>query len=103
MNEQNKIEGQEIYLRPITIEDTENIIRWRNSQRVRRNFIYQAQFTKEGHESWMRNKVATGEVVQFIICQKADDRPVGSVYFRDIDPVDKKAEYGIFIGEEDAA
>ena len=30
-------------------------------------------------------------------------RPVGSVYFRDIDHDNKKAEYGIFIGEADAA
>ena len=28
---------------------------------------------------------------------------MGSVYFRDIDTGNKKAEYGIFIGEEDAA
>ena len=30
-------------------------------------------------------------------------QPVGSVYFRDIDHDNKKAEYGIFIGEADAA
>ena len=103
MNKETIIRGQGIFLRPITMEDTEYILRWRNSQRVRKNFIYQAEFTKEGHEAWMRNKVATGEVVQFIICLEEDGRPVGSVYFRDVDPVDKKAEYGIFIGEADAA
>ena len=98
-----RIEGKKIYLRPITMEDTENIVKWRNSDRVRKNFIYQAQFTREGHENWMRTKVVTGEVVQFIICEKENDRPVGSVYFRDIDSDNKKAEYGIFIGEADAA
>lgn len=98
-----RIEGQRIYLRPITMEDTERIVAWRNEERVRRNFIYQAPFTKEGHESWMRTKVANGEVVQFIICEKESDRPVGSVYFRDMDPLNKKAEYGIFIGEADSA
>ena len=35
--------------------------------------------------------------------KKNNDRPVGSVYFRDIDHDNKKAEYGIFIGEADAA
>lgn len=99
----DRIHGKGIYLRPITMEDTEHIVRWRNSQRVRQNFIYQAEFTKEGHEAWMRNKVACGEVIQFIICLEEQDRPVGSVYFRDIDARDKKAEYGIFIGEADAA
>lgn len=100
---ENRIEGRQIYLRPITMEDTELIVKWRNEDRVRRNFIYQALFTKEGHERWMRTKVASGEVVQFIICEKESDRPVGSVYFRDIDALNKKAEYGIFIGEADCA
>lgn len=98
-----RIEGSQIYLRPITMADTNLIVKWRNTERVRSNFIYQALFTKEGHENWMRTKVAAGEVIQFIICEKEKDRPVGSVYFRDIDPENKKAEYGIFIGEADAA
>lgn len=97
------IEGQRIFLRPITMEDTALIVKWRNEERVRSNFIYQALFTKEGHENWMRTKVESGEVVQFIICLKESGRPVGSVYFRDIDPLNKKAEYGIFIGEADCA
>ena len=40
-------------------------------------------------------------MVQFIICLE-DGREIGSVYFRDIDREHKTAEYGIFIGEEDA-
>lgn len=95
-------ENGQIYLRPITMADTDRIVAWRNQERVRRNFLYQKPFTKEGHEEWMRTQVATGRVVQFIIWEKEPDRPVGSVYFRDIDPVNKKAEYGIFIGEADA-
>ena len=98
-----RLEGETIYLRPIAMEDTERIVTWRNQERVRRNFIYQAPFTPQGHEAWMRTKVASGEAVQFIICEKETDRPVGSVYFRDVDPVNRKAEYGIFIGEADAA
>ncbi|MDO4332373.1 MAG: UDP-4-amino-4,6-dideoxy-N-acetyl-beta-L-altrosamine N-acetyltransferase [Eubacteriales bacterium] len=98
-----RIEGQRIYLRPITMEDTERIVAWRNEERVRRNFIYQQPFTKEGHENWMRTKVASGEALQFIICEKESGRPVGSVYFRDMDSLNKKAEYGIFIGEADSA
>ena len=103
MTEQLKIDLGPVYLRPITLEDTENIVKWRNTDRVRKNFIYQKPFTKEGHLAWMRDKVAAGEVVQFILCETEGDRPVGSVYFRDIDSGNKKAEYGIFIGEEDAA
>ncbi len=91
-----------IYLRPMTFEDTELIVSWRNQDAVRRNFIYQELFTREGHEHWIRTMVETGRVVQMIICEAEDGRPVGSVYLRDIDRQHNKAEYGIFIGGEGA-
>ena len=87
-----------IYLREILPEDTGFIISWRNQKEVQKNFIYQETFTREGHENWMRTMVAAGKVAQMIICG-LDGHPLGSVYLRDIDPVHRKAEYGIFIGE----
>ena len=91
-----------IYLRLMTYDDTDLIVKWRNTDSVRKNFIYQALFTRESHENWIRTKIETGQVVQMIICEAEGDRPVGSVYIRDIDHDHHKAEYGIFIGEEAA-
>lgn len=91
-----------IYLRLMTWEDTDLIVAWRNSDAVRKNFIYREPFTRQGHEDWIRNMVETGKVVQTIICDLASDRPLGCVYIRDIDRRHNKAEYGIFIGEPDA-
>ncbi len=91
-----------IYLRLMTPEDTDLIVGWRNSDAVRKNFIYQELFTREGHENWIHTQVETGRVVQTIICDLNGDRPLGSVYIRDIDRQHGKAEYGIFIGEPDA-
>ena len=48
----------------------------------------------------MKNKVYTGSVIKFIILNKVDRCAVGSVYLKDIDYANQKAEYGIFIGEE---
>ncbi|MCH5256703.1 MAG: GNAT family N-acetyltransferase [Lachnospiraceae bacterium] len=92
----------EIYLRNMEVPDTDKIVEWRNKERVRRNFIYQDDFTVEGHLNWIETQVKTGHVVQFIICEKGTDKAVGSVYFRDIDRQKSCAEYGIFIGEDDA-
>ncbi|MBE5852429.1 MAG: GNAT family N-acetyltransferase [Lachnospiraceae bacterium] len=86
----------------MTDEDTDAIVKWRNNPRVRNNFIYQGLFTPEGHRNWIETMVKTGKVIQFIICEKESSRPVGSVYFRDICKEHNKAEYGIFIGEDDA-
>ncbi len=91
-----------IYLRLMTYDDTDRIVAWRNSDAVRKNFIYQALFTRQSHENWIRTHVETGDVVQLIICNLADDKPLGSVYIRDIDRHHNKAEYGIFIGEAEA-
>lgn len=90
-----------VRLRLMTMEDTEKIVTWRNRDFVRRNFIYQEPFTAEGQLAWFREQVEPGRVVQFIICL-SDGREIGSVYFRDIDREKGAAEYGIFIGEEDA-
>ena len=85
------------------MEDTDLIVKWRNNERVRNNFVFKEVFTKELHENWFKTKIMTGLVEQFIICENDNDnKPVGSVYFRDIDKEEKSAEYGIFIGEDDA-
>lgn len=99
-----------VYLRPITPEDTDRIVTWRNRDFVRKNFIYQRPFTREGHEAWLREQVEPGHVAQFIICVEEDKNPqadaedmcreIGSVYLRDIDREKGEAEYGVFIGEE---
>ncbi|MCM1188872.1 MAG: GNAT family N-acetyltransferase [bacterium] len=91
-----------IYLRLMTYEDTDSIVDWRNSDAVRKRFIYQELFTREGHENWIRTMVETGRVVQMMICSLESDAPLGTVYIRDIDRQHNKAEYGIFIGEPQA-
>ena len=91
-----------IYLRLMTHADTDRIVAWRNSDAVRKNFIYQELFTRQSHEHWIRTHVETGDVVQMIICDLEGDTPLGSVYIRDIDRHHNKAEDGIFIGEESA-
>ncbi|SFP34072.1 Protein N-acetyltransferase, RimJ/RimL family [Butyrivibrio proteoclasticus] len=95
--------GENVALRLMTKDDTDLIVKWRNNKRVRNNFVYRETFSREIHENWIKTKVETGEVVQLIICEKNNNnRPVGSVYFRDIDNDAHSAEYGIFIGEDDA-
>jgi len=95
------LQGQDVYLREMTDADAELIVKWRNKEFVRQNFIYREPFTVEGHRRWVETMIDTGKVVQFIICTK-EDKPIGSVYLRDIDRLHQKAEYGIFIGEDDA-
>lgn len=90
----------QISLRLMTFEDTDNIVKWRNREIVRCNFIYQELFTKASHEYWIKTMIDTKKAVQFIIKDNGNQVDIGSVYFRDVSSQHNKAEYGIFIGEE---
>ena len=100
--EEVRIACGHVYLRPIAEADTDLIVAWRNDPSVRDRFVFRETFTRQMHEAWLRDRVATGQVVQFMICESETARPVGSVYLRDIDHEAKRAEYGIFIGEASA-
>ena len=97
-----ELENSRVVLRLIDESDTGNIVAWRNKESVRRQFIYQKPFTAEGHTAWLQNMVKTGKTAQFIIYSRTLKKDVGSVFLRDIDHDNRKAEYGIFIGEDDA-
>ena len=68
------LDGAAVTLRPITDADTDLIVKWRNTPSVVQNFIFRQTFTPEMHRSWLATKVATGQVVQYIIVDKADGR-----------------------------
>lgn len=93
-----QIIGEKVILRPITMEDTDLVVSWRNQPAVQNNFIFRQKMTPQMHQAWMETKVAQGSVVQHIIIAKETSQPIGSVYFRDIDYSHESAEFGIFIG-----
>lgn len=95
-------EDERIALRALRLSDSALIVRWRNNDRVRQNYIYQEKFTLEGQERYFHSKVETKEVFQFIILEKPSLRPVGSCVLSDYDPAAGQAECGVFIGEDDA-
>lgn len=75
------LDGKKAFLRPIQMEDTPLIVKWRNNKNVQHNFVFQEVFTNEMHENWRRTKIASGEVVQYIIVSKEENFPIGSIYF----------------------
>ena len=91
-----------IYIRPMTYDDAETFVNWRNSDAIKKFFIYREKFTTEGQIEWMKNNIDTGKAQSMIVCLTENDRPIGCVYFLNIDKVHKKAEYGVLIGEADA-
>ena len=89
-----------VSIRPINEADTDLIVKWRNNPRVRNNFLFREKFSSQMHKKWLEEVVGSGKAIQYIICIDEDSHPVGSVYFSNVEKT--KAEYGIFIGEDDA-
>lgn len=99
MKKDLRISGQQIYLRPITADDTGLAVRWRNQKTVVENFIYRKEVTRADHEEWLAQKVFRGLVHQFVICRIGDDMPLGSVYLQNFVMEHKRAESGVYLGE----
>ena len=95
----NYLEGSRILLRPIKDTDTDHIIEWRNNESIRKFFIYQQPFTKEGHEKWLKEMIGTQNGFQFIVVDRESGRDIGSTYLRDYDRIHNKIEYGIFLSD----
>ena len=93
--------NDKLYARPITDDDTDMVVGWRNNPRVVNNFLHREKVTREDHLNWLRTKVDTGLVEQFVLVETASGRSVGCVYLRDIDREASECEYGVFIGEDD--
>ena len=56
-----------IFLRPITEKDSANIVKWRNSEKVRKHCMTKAAITLESHMKYYRERVLTGKNIQFIV------------------------------------
>jgi len=100
-DKENRIIGEKIYLRPITIDDSETIVKWRNQENVRKYFYFREDFSLEGQKKWFHSKVETKEVFQFIVCSKEDDTKLGCTYIQGCNIATCSAESGIFLGADD--
>lgn len=92
-----------VSLRKITLQDTSNIVKWRNSDEVRKNLFTQDDLTAEMHINWFHSKVETGLCAQYIIQVLDGDirKDIGTTFIKGIDTEKKEGEFGIFIGETD--
>lgn len=90
-----------INIRSITKNDTENIVKWRNSNFVKKNLYSQDDITIESHNLYFDKYILTKKCYQFIIELSEGNNvyDIGTVFLKNIDDKNLKCELGIFIGE----
>ncbi len=94
-----------IFLRPITEKDTANIVKWRNSDKVRSHCMTKPQLTEESHLKFFRDYVLTGKYKQFIVERIEEETglvsyPIATVYLKDIDNENKRCELCVFTSND---
>lgn len=94
-----------IYLRPITIEDGALIVKWRNAPQVLAHCLNKTLITEESNQVFFNRFVKTGKYKQFIVERIDEDfgvssYPIATVYFKDIDIINKRCELCIFTSDD---
>ena len=94
-----------IFLRPISEKDGELIVRWRNSEEVRRHCMSKALINIDSNLRFFNEKVVTGKYRQFIVERVEENTglasyPIATVYLKDIDYENKKCELCIFTSND---
>ena len=94
-----------IYLRPVTLEDGLNIVKWRNTPSVSAHCMNQLPITQESNEQFFHEHVETGKYIQYIVERIDEDfgvasYPIATVYLKDIDRTNRRCELCIFTSDD---
>ena len=84
-------------LRPIKKEELELILKWRNSDRIRKNMYEDSIISMKQHKKWFQSLKSSKSV--YLVFEHRT-KPLGVVYFHDIDEKNNKCTWGFYIGEE---
>ena len=92
---------EEVYLRPLVIEDAAVSWRWRNDADLWRftGSRPNVDVNEEMERAWAAKVIADSSRLNFAICLRPSNRYIGNVYLIGIK--DGVGELGIFIGEKD--
>ena len=93
-----------VRIRPLEMRDTDNIVKWRNLDSVKKYLYSQGELKPEQHIAYYEHVVKAGKCKQFIICVENNEalQDVGTIFIKNIDYSSNNGEYGIFIGESSA-
>ena len=94
-----RLEGSHVYLRPVSLADTDLILRWRSDPRIASQLFSERPPTREEHHEWFAKTRETRDRFEFVIVIRETDQPIGTIGLSHIDWQRQEAEYGILIGE----
>lgn len=97
-----KLEGERIFLKPISVEYAENYLKWVSDPEVTKFMIgLNPPKTLQGEIDWIDGILKNPNEEVWSIFIKENDKLIGNVGFHDLDNHEKNLRMGIVIGEKD--
>jgi RimJ/RimL family protein N-acetyltransferase len=97
----NKVDGDNIYLSPVSIEDAETYVKWISDPEISDKLHNTSKlFNVLSEQDWINNCLKNGDY-NFAIVRKSDDKLIGNCGFNSINHIDGTATVGIFIGDKE--
>tara|TARA_B100000941_G_C28374436_1_gene483916 strand:+ start:239 stop:799 length:561 start_codon:yes stop_codon:yes gene_type:complete len=100
MKKINIIDTPRLFLRPMSERDTNLIVSWRKVLANEKNSAFindNKNLTFEKQLFWFKN--GRHNRMDYIFCEKINEKPIGSVHFKNINKFEGEAEAGKMIGE----
>lgn len=96
------IRGKDLYFRPLELKDADTCRCWINDPAVT-PFLYAGRLPINNLEEvdWIEKITKSPTDVVLAICLVSDDRHIGNCGLHGIEWIDRRAEFGILIGEPD--
>ncbi len=84
-------------LRKLDEPDLDLVLKWRNSEQVRNNMFSSHIISYEEHRSWYKSVIEQKKSIYLIF--EFQRKPVGLVYFNDINTESNRCFWGFYLGE----
>ncbi len=91
-----------VYLRALELSDLAQTFKWHNDPKLYETLVAPFRPTnRSAEEDWLRKAMSwSPSALNFAICSVERDAHMGNIYLRDIDPISRRGELHILIGEE---
>jgi diamine N-acetyltransferase len=96
------IEGERVLLRRMSRADAADVVRMRADPEVQAQLFSARPPTMEEHLRWLAEMEARDDRHEFMIVERTSGRSVGTIGLSHIDRANRRAEYGVLLGEPDA-
>lgn len=97
------LRGDRVWLRPLEARDMPAYVAGINDTEVGGFAGYRIPTTLADATAWLERHAAksrTGEGYFFAVCEMGDDRFIGTIWFKDVNTLDRNAELAIFMDKE---